>query len=96
MPTAYPEIPPVGRAERAAPATDPSLTEGVWKTLVVMEAGSTPNAGSTKKAARNAWNPDDPRLTPERDTGNPGFTINWFWVFHPRQWWRLWRDAPRS
>ncbi len=96
MPTTRPEVPPVGRAERGVSATDPSITVGIWKTLVMTEAGSNQKAGPKKKAAWNAWNPDDPRLTTEKDTERPGFTINWFWTFDPRRWWRLWRDSRRS
>jgi hypothetical protein len=90
MPTTYPEVPLVGPADRADPATDPSLGEGGWKALVMTEA--VPK----KKAAWNTWNPNDPRLTPERDAGDPGFAINWYWAFHLRRWWRLRHSSPRS
>jgi hypothetical protein len=88
--TPHPEIPSIGRADSADLAKDPSPTVGKWKALVMTEAGAE------KRAAWSIWNPDDPRLTPEKDTGNPGITINWYWMFHPRQWWRVWRGSRRS
>jgi hypothetical protein len=96
MPTTRPEVPPVGRAERAVPSADPSITVGIWKSLVMTEAGSSQKAAPKKKSAWNAWNPDDPRLTPEKDTGKPLFAANGFWAFDPRRWWRLWRESRRS
>ena len=41
----------------------------------------------------NSWNPDDLRLVLEKDNGNFGWAVNWYWVVHPRKWWGLWRAS---
>ncbi len=40
---------------------------------------------TSERAKSRLWNPDDPRLFPPKSFGW-GWTINFYWLVHPRRW----------
>jgi hypothetical protein len=70
------------------PTPEPSDSEGKFLGLPYDLRRPT-----TKKYRSRMWSPDEPRFFPPKTFGW-GYTINFYWLFHPVRYFRQRRGGP--